>query len=197
MVQSVELLFDDVLEHDVVQEWAKLVDAGLPSQARHTGSSNRPHITLGVARALTAEQEAAVAAAVGALPLPVRLGGLLVFGSGPFVLSRLVVPSEELLAVQRRVVSALGDAALPFAHQQRPGAWTGHVTLARRLDAARLAAAVSAVAGTGDLSGAVVAARRWDGDAREDWLVAGGSGRAGADQLADHEGDRDGDRAQQ
>ena len=81
MVQSVEILLDEAAEQVVRGQWVLLADAGLPSQARHTGTTNRPHITLAVARSLDQVQETAVAAAVsGCIPTPLRLGGLLVFG---------------------------------------------------------------------------------------------------------------------
>ena len=49
MVQSVELLLDDRLDQAVREEWARLLDVGLASQARNRSESNRPHITLAVA----------------------------------------------------------------------------------------------------------------------------------------------------
>mgnify|MGYP000157915916 CR=1 FL=1 len=48
MVQSAELLLDSGLDTAVRREWAALSDAGLPSQNRHRGESNRPHITVSV-----------------------------------------------------------------------------------------------------------------------------------------------------
>ncbi len=45
-VVSLELVFDGASEAAVRREWDALVAADLPSQARHTGESNRPHVTL-------------------------------------------------------------------------------------------------------------------------------------------------------
>lgn len=172
MVQSVELLLDPAAERSVRDDWLQLVDAGLPSQARHTGPTNRPHITLAVARALDPDQESSITAAVsGALPVTVRLGGLLVFGPGPFILCRLVVPSTELLALQQQVLAAIGPTASVFPHQE-PGAWTAHVTLARRLTTDQLASAVALLSPMADVSGAVEAVRRWDGERKVAWTVA-------------------------
>ncbi|RYJ05522.1 MAG: hypothetical protein EON52_11120 [Actinomycetales bacterium] len=54
-----------------------------------------------------------------------------------------------------------------------PGAWTPHVTLARRLDPAQLAAAFAALAERPrELEGSIAVARRWDGDARRTWDLA-------------------------
>jgi len=170
MVQSVELLLDASAENRLRGEWAKLVDAGLPSQGRHRAVSNRPHITLGVARTLTAEDEANIARAVGALPRRVLLGGAVLFGAGPFVLGRLVVPSEQLLRLQERVVAALGETARSFLHQQ-PGGWTGHLTLARRLDGEQVATALAALFPWSDIEANPRGVRRWDGERQVEWSV--------------------------
>ncbi len=45
-IVSLELVFDDESDAAIRGEWDALVAADLPSQARHTGESNRPHITL-------------------------------------------------------------------------------------------------------------------------------------------------------
>jgi 2'-5' RNA ligase len=203
MVQSVELLLDADSDAVVCAEWSTLVEGGLPSQARHTGATNRPHVTLAVARALDAVQESAIGAAVsGSLPLPLRLGGLLVFGPGPFILCRLVVPSAALLALQRQVVSALGTGSAAFPHQQ-PGAWTAHVTLARKLAPDQLADAVQLLSPAPDVPAAGTAVRRWDGERKLAWTVETTaapeprSDRTGADEQADEVGHHDGDGAEQ
>lgn len=167
-VHSLELLLDDVTDAAMRRGWQRLSDAGLPSQARHTGASNRPHVTLALAAELPADVVAAVRAAVGdALPLPVRLGGLLVFAGRRAVVSRVVVASDALLAMQAGVVAALGDEAVDPHGQFAAGAWTPHVTLARRLDPDDLGAVLS-VAGQDpdDLVGAAVELRHWDMTAR-------------------------------
>ena len=185
MVQSVELLLDDPTDRAVRAEWTRLLVADLPSQARHRGESNRPHITLAVAARIADDVEDSLAeAAAGALPLPLRLGGLLVFGGGPFVLARAVVPTTALLQLQQRlaraVVAGAGDARADDAGgdtpptpppHQAPGAWTAHVTLGRRFHAEQLAAAVRTLSPLPDLATRAVAVRRWDGDRRLEWLL--------------------------
>lgn len=52
MVQTVELLPDAVTDSVVRTQWGALLAAGLPSQARHTGATNAPHVTLGVSAAV-------------------------------------------------------------------------------------------------------------------------------------------------
>ncbi len=78
MLQSVEALLDPVLDASVREEWARLLEAGLPSQARHTGASNAPHVTLAVAERIGADADARLPGALPADLPTVRLGGLLV-----------------------------------------------------------------------------------------------------------------------
>lgn len=172
MVQSVELVLDDGSDAAVRAQWHRLADAGLPSQARHTGASNRPHVTLAACPALPDGLDSALARAVGPLPLPLVLGGLLCFPGRRCVLARLVVPSGQLLGAQAGVRSVLhGAGAEPAAGDHfGEGRWTPHVTLARGLTPEQLAAAVALLAATSpDLPGGAVAVRRWDGDARRTW----------------------------
>lgn len=167
--QSVELLLDDALDAALRREWQLLHDAGLPSQARHTGESNAPHITVGVAARVTSDAESALAAVRPALGMKIRLGGHLVFGGSRFVLSRLVVPSSSLLALQHEVHEAWRDLpGLPETMQ--PGRWTPHTTLARRLKPEQLAAALEVLRDEpAELVGTVSALRRWDPETRATW----------------------------
>lgn len=163
-MHSLELLLDDATDAAVRTQWRRLLDADLPSQARHTGASNRPHVTLALADDLPVDVVAAVRQAVGAsLPLDLRLGGLLVFAGRRPVVSRLVVASTALLDLQAAVVAALGDEAVDPHGQFAAGAWTPHVTLARRLGPDDLGAVLE-VAGeeTADLVGRAVELRQWD-----------------------------------
>lgn len=166
-VQSVELLLDDESDAAFRAQWTALAEAGLPSQAHHTGASNRPHVTLGVAREVSEESEAALAALAGAVPLRVSLGGLLLLGDVRGVLARLVVPSAELLDLQARVHAALGDTVAHTA----PGRWTPHVTLARRLDDDELSRAVTVLQRGVEVEATAVALRRWDGAAKQEWRL--------------------------
>ena len=141
-MQSVELLLDADADEAVREEWRKLDDAGLPSLARHTGASNRPHVTLLVAPEGAETRIAPLREAAVLLPLPVTLGGLVLFPSRHgAVLARAVVVTAALLAVHRAVHDAVGRAvtALPVSI---PDAWTPHVTLARRLTPAQVGAAL-------------------------------------------------------
>lgn len=159
-VVSVELLIDAESESAVRAEWAALAAAGLPSMAAHTAPSNRPHVTLLVRTALPALD----ATGLAFRPVfDVRLGGALLFGTGDRrVLARSVIPSDELLALHRAVHDAAG--AGDDAPHTRPGAWTPHVTLARRVRTADLARALNAVGG--EIRATARQLRRWDAATR-------------------------------
>ncbi|GAB2704321.1 2'-5' RNA ligase family protein [Nocardia thraciensis] len=171
MVQSVELLLDDTAEAEVRRQWRVLAEAGVHSPA----AERRPHVTVAVAREIWPRLDKALAAEEFH-PLPVRLGGLVLFGARRPVLVRLVVPTTELLDLQRRLFSVIAQCpGIPA--NVRPDAWTPHVTLARRVNPQHLATAVDAVASDRDFPTTVVGIRRWDGDYRREWPVARGSGR--------------------
>lgn len=175
MAQSVELLLDGGLDATVREQWHALARAGVPSLAGHRSPSNRPHVTLVASTGPWPDDvEAALAEAVGPLPVPIRLSGLVIFTNGArLVLARLVVPTSGLLALQARLAVALGDLPGIVPHT-RPGSWAPHVTLARTLQAAELPVALTALTAaraSSDHVGTGVAVRRWDGTARRDWLL--------------------------
>jgi 2'-5' RNA ligase len=167
MTQSVELLLDEAAESRVLAEWRHLLDAGLASQARHTGASNRPHVTLVAGSELDQGAEAAVEHAVSGLPVASRLGGLAVFGRDPVVLVRMVVVTPALLALHRAVAVATGTG-----HEKNTavGRWVPHVTLAHRMPLAQLATALK-VLSSDDVLVTFERVRRWDSVARRAWLV--------------------------
>lgn len=155
-IVSIELLLDTAAEERVRAEWDALAAAGLPSMARHTAPSNRPHVTLMVRPAIA---DIPVDALAGRLPLPAALGAPLVFGTGRHrVLARSVICSRELVdfhAELHRITGPGDDAA-----HTRPGEWTPHVTLARRLRSDDLPAALDLV--DGRIPALAVGLRRWD-----------------------------------
>ncbi|MCJ0978154.1 2'-5' RNA ligase family protein [Rhodococcus sp. ARC_M12] len=167
MVQSAELLLDSGLDAAVRREWSALSEAGLPSQNRHRGESNRPHVTVAVASSMPAAVDDGDAVRFD--PFDVRLGGLVVFGGRTITLARLVVPSSELLDLHARLFEAVVDRSLEHLE---PGRWTPHLTLARRLTPEEAGAAVRLLsADVDDLVGSAVALRRWDGEGKREWRI--------------------------
>jgi 2'-5' RNA ligase len=169
MTQSVELLVDAESEAVVLGEWARLAEAGLPTEQRGAPSpTHRPHVTLWAGRAVSPEVDAALPALVAGLDLPLLLGSMLVFGPrrGQVVLVRQVVASAALLELQAQVARRCG--AEPDSHFT-PGRWSPHVTLARRVPVEQLGAVVATLGTLPDLEATTGTCRRWDGDAKVAW----------------------------
>jgi hypothetical protein len=171
MAHSVELLFDPSTDAAIRRDWNALVEAGLPSQARHRSPSNRPHVTLTVADRIDAAADAALWEPARQLPLKCVVGAPMIFGRKALTLVRLIVPAAGLLMLHESVGAIcapyLSDGPFPHA---RPGHWTPHVTLCRRLAPADLPAALDVI-GADDVDGAFAGLRRWDGDARVDTVI--------------------------
>ncbi|MBF6227005.1 2'-5' RNA ligase family protein [Nocardia abscessus] len=169
MVQSVELLLDEAAEAEIRRQWELLAEAGVASLAARTDESNRPHITAGVARQIWPRIEQALDEHTFS-PIPVRLGGLVVFGARRPILVRLVVPTEALLALHHRIFHTISPCPGVPANVH-PDAWTPHITLARRVPPHQLGEAIHAVARDRDFPATVLGIRRWDGDQRREWPV--------------------------
>lgn len=163
-VVSLELLLDEETDAAVRAEWDALAQAGLPSQAQHKGESNRPHITLLVRPGLA---QVAAEPLSPLFPLPLTLGAPLLFGaSRTRVIARSVVPTAGLLALHARVHETAGPGG--DADHTRPGAWTPHVTIARRVPIERVGEALAVWSETGEqeLPARAVGLRRWDAASR-------------------------------
>lgn len=165
---SIELTVDDETDATVRGEWRALEDAGIPSLARNSSPSNRPHVTLFVTPAMRVDDLTAVREAVSSLPLPLTLGATLLFGGHRrgYVLARQVVVTGALLELHRRVHEAATPLAESVVDLSRPDAWTPHVTLARRLDADSVGPALAAVGAAALPTGSAPVARLWDGVAK-------------------------------
>lgn len=180
MAHSVELLLDEATDLQIRRQWDLLRNAGLPSQATIDSATNRPHVTLVAAQRIDPGVDAALATVALRLPFTAVVGAPIVFGQGRTrTLARLVVPSTELLATHAQMVRlAAGHVAdtdgtpslLPHC---RPGHWTPHVTLARRIATERIGEAIAALGNLPALNGRFAALRRWDSDTRTDHLLAG------------------------
>lgn len=169
-MQSVELLLDESSDAHVRGQWHALADAGLPSQAQHTGVTNAPHVTLAMREVVDGGREPLLREVVADLPLPVRLGALAVFGRHRYVLVRLLVADPALLALHCAVAEVLGPAS-DGELLTEPGRWTPHVTLARGLDATGVGRALQALGGSRPVQGEAVDCRRWDPVAGRAWSL--------------------------
>lgn len=175
-VHSIELLGDDAGDSVIRRQWTLLADAGLPSARNHASPTNRPHTTLAVANAFDPGVLTSVAPVAMRLPLACRLGAPLVFGGGDRrVLVRLVVPSAELLSIHATVVRLAAPSAsgAVFEHL-RPGAWTPHITLARRMSSGQIAAALDVLDRDPQPDTIMFSALRlWNGDRRSEQILEG------------------------
>lgn len=168
MAHSIELLLDDVTDAAIRRIWAEL---GTTSVRPARGS---PHITLTVAETISPDVDLLLAPVSQRLPFRVTIGAPLLFGTGPFVLALLVVPNTELLSVHAQVNRVSGPYLQPgpFEHAL-PGQWTPHVTLARGLTADTVGPVLDVLSEVTALDAQVVGVRRWDGDAKVEYVLAG------------------------
>jgi hypothetical protein len=168
MVHSVELVFDRDTEDAVRHIWDSLREAGIPSQA----PASRPHVTLAVATAIDVAVDPLLTALGDRFPLACVIGAPLLFGRGQLILTRLIVPTAELIAlhtdVHRLCLPHLQPG--PMANSL-PGHWTGHVTMARRVVPARLGKALRIAGEPTEISGAFAGLRRWDGNAKREFPI--------------------------
>jgi hypothetical protein len=176
MAHSIELLLDSRTDAAIRAAWQALADAGLPSQVNVKSATNRPHITLLAAQRISPEVDEVLRGLAPRLPLDCVVGAHVVFGGPRLTLARLIVPSAELLALHAEVfrLALPHVTGQPFAHC-RPGHWTAHASLGRRLTAIEVGAALGLAEEVApDLAAEVVALRRWDSDARTDHLLIAG-----------------------
>ncbi|TLM83012.1 2'-5' RNA ligase family protein [Pseudarthrobacter sp. NamE2] len=159
-MRSIELVFDGFTDSTIRADWSRLAAAGVPSLAGHTAPSNSPHITLAAGPGLRLPAD--LDGLWQLLPLDVEFSGAQLFPAGPgkFVLARSVVVTGPLLQLHTRLHSGIPEA-LPLT---RPGAWTPHVTLARRVPAGLLGPAMDVL--DLRLQGQCSGARLWDSATR-------------------------------
>ena len=171
MTQALDLTFDRATERRVRAEWEALRDVGLPSLARHTGATNRPHLTLDSREQLDPRVEADLGAVAARLPIDVRVGSLLLFHAKQrWVLARHVVADRRLVELHEHLLSVLGPGGSPLTE---PGRWVPHLTLARGLTDAELPDALAVVAESPPFSATALRLRRWDQQAGRAWDVTG------------------------
>lgn len=164
-MDSVEFLLDSRGESLLHRDWDILKQAGLPSQARHTAASNRPHITLLAAPRIPADHDSALAGLAEVLPLPIHTAGLVSFRTGRgHVLARLGVVNGALLELHRAVHEACRMVP-DIAANCVPNRWVPHVTLARGMNSAQVAHALEVLPVDPGLL-LLGSLRRWDSHAK-------------------------------
>ncbi|MGX9791475.1 2'-5' RNA ligase family protein [Mycobacterium sp. MMS18-G62] len=169
MVHSVELVFDPDTEAAIRHIWDGLRDAGIPSQA----PAGRPHVTLTVAERIDATVDALLVPLGDRFPLGCVVGAPLLFGRSQLILTRLIVPTVDLLAIHADVYRLCLPhlQPSPMANSQ-PGHWTGHTTLARRVGGHQLGRALRIAGRPSEIEGSFVGLRRWDGGAKREYPIS-------------------------
>jgi len=169
MVHSVELVFDPDTEAAIRRIWDGLREAGIPSQA----PASRPHATLTVAQLIDPGVDDLLSPLAARFPLPCRIGAPMLFGRSQLILTRLVVPTAELLDVHAEVyrLCVSHQSPGPMANSL-PGQWTGHVTLARRLHGSQLGRALGIAGRPSEIPGQLVGLRRWDGSKKLEFPIS-------------------------
>jgi hypothetical protein len=169
MVHSVEIVFDADTEAVIRHIWDGLRDAGIPSQA----PASRPHATLTVAERIDPDVDVLLRPLVDRFPFACRIGAPLVFGRAKAVLSRLVVPTTELLdlhaEVHRLCLPHLQPGPMANA---LPGQWTAHVTVARRVMPNQLGRAARIAGKPSEIGGNIIGLRRWDGNSKREYPIS-------------------------
>lgn len=165
---SLELLLAAADDAWSAGEWGRLRAADLPSQADHTGASNRPHVTLVAAPQLGEDVLAAARAEV--LPLlPLRVTAMPAAALGPagrrgtLVLARRLVLPPSVASARDRLVTRLGGTQATL-DGDRP--WLPHLTLSRRLPEDLLPDALAALGpdGARERTVTIGSLRHWDPD---------------------------------
>lgn len=178
MAHSIEVLLDPFADAAIRAAWQMLDEAGLPSQVQVRSPTNRPHVTLLAAPRIHPAVDDLLRGLTDRFPVRCPVGAPLVFGGRRMTLARLIVPSGPLLALHEEVYRRClpyveGD---PYPHC-RPGQWTPHATLGRRMTAEQVGLAVAVLSGEldgqADLPAEAVGLRRWDSDERVDHLLVG------------------------
>ena len=140
---ALEAVLDAESDAAVRECWRVLHEAGLPSQAMHRSPTNAPHLTLVAADTLDEEALALGAGRiVPLLPLELPVSACVALGTGPrYAVALLCSPPAAVVAAVEEVARAVGD---PWA-----GAWVAHATLALRMSAAEVGAALEVLEATG------------------------------------------------
>ncbi len=136
---AIHLFFDPITESAIRAIWRELAESGVAPYFYR--SANRPHITLGIYRALDLPESrrrlADLATSHSPLPVSFQYHGLFPGSAPSTFLGPLVTAS--LLEFHAAVCAQLDELGeLPYFSYYRPGHWIPHCALATEFDSARL-----------------------------------------------------------
>ena len=169
MVQALELTFDRRADEAVRAQWDALKDAGLPSLARHTAPTKRPHVTIDTRDEVEAEVEPDLKPVALRLPIELLIGAPLLFHARRrWVLARHIVVDRPLLELHAHAQAVLGNGGSPLTS---PGRWVPHLTLARGVSDEQLPMALKLVSVAPPITAVALRLRRWDSETGRAWDV--------------------------
>lgn len=133
-MQSLEFTLDAAGEEWVRRDWRLLADAGISSHAKRTRGCVLPHMSATVGHDIPLSvRELALEVLPQLLPLKVGVGGILLFGDGPYVLARPIQAPPHLLTVMGDFLRQAHKLYDPIRTE-----WVPHITLARKIRPAAL-----------------------------------------------------------
>lgn len=145
MALAVCLLFDDRSDRLVRDLWSRLEDAGVSTLATHTHRRHHPHLSYVVLRTWNlAQVQETLASLPPAEPFGMSFHGTIAFPRGRAALAPAI--SADTALRQWRIATALESRGCELHRNYRSGRWVPHVSVATRVQGARLPTVVKAVA---------------------------------------------------
>jgi hypothetical protein len=134
---AIELLFDDVMESQLMSLLGEIRSAGLPSPLLDW--KMRPHVSLMLGTDVAADLEHAVEKfAARTSPIPILLDSICAFPGGKGVVYLGPVVSRALLSLHAEANTAMASAFGELDPLYAPHRWMAHCTVAVGLDEAQV-----------------------------------------------------------
>jgi 2'-5' RNA ligase len=146
MAYGIGLVFDPHTEAHIREVWRQLASRGFTTPLTRPGCL--PHVSLILSETLWVDNLAHDLEKLGDFPrrLEVRLSHVGVFTEPELMLFYGLTPTDRLLRVHADVARIYRRWSSAITERTQPGVWAPHCTLATRVDAGRLADAVSTAA---------------------------------------------------
>jgi 2'-5' RNA ligase len=146
MAYGIGLVFDPHTEAHIKEVWGQLASQGFATPLARPGCL--PHVSLILSETLHVDDLARDLEGLGHSPrrLEVRVSHVGVFTEPELVLFYGLTPTDQLLRVHADVARIYRRWSSAITARTQPGVWVPHCTLATRVDASRLSAAIAAAA---------------------------------------------------
>jgi 2'-5' RNA ligase len=146
MAYGIDLVFDPHTEAHIKEVWGQLASQGFATPLARPGCL--PHVSLILSETLHVDDLARDLEGLRHSPrrLEVRVSHVGVFTEPELVLFYGLTPTDQLLRVHADVARIYRRWSSAITARTQPGVWVPHCTLATRVDASRLSAAIAAAA---------------------------------------------------